>query len=103
MDEPRVALDGRAHRALALMGLALVALAAAAGFYLHATIRSRPPAPQPAMTAMNWLSSDVGWVVLTDAQTQSVLFHTVDGGRHWERQFATVDSAISVRFLDATH
>jgi len=103
MDEPRVALDGRAHRALALMGLALVALAAAAGFYLHATIRSRPPAPQPAMTAMNWLSSDVGWVVLTDAQTQSVLFHTVDGGRHWERQFATVGSAISVRFLDATH
>ncbi len=103
MGEPGVALDGRGRRALALMGLALVALAASVGFYLHASARTTLPAAQPSVTDLDWLSPEVGWVVLTDSRARSVLFHTVDGGRHWDRQFATVGSAISMRFLDPTH
>jgi photosystem II stability/assembly factor-like uncharacterized protein len=92
---------GRAHRAVALMGLALVALAGAAGLYLHATVP--PPSPVPSVASLDWLSPTMGWVVLSDRQSRSVLFHTVDGGRHWVRQFATVGSAPSVRFLDDRH
>ncbi|HXM56358.1 MAG TPA: hypothetical protein VOB72_13275 [Candidatus Dormibacteraeota bacterium] len=103
MDEPGDALGGRAQRALALMGIAAVALAVAAGLYLHATGTKPPPPPPPALTSLDWLSPTTGWVVLTDRQSRSVLFHTEDGGRHWERQFATVAAGISVRFLDARH
>lgn len=102
MDEPSSGA-GRAHRALALMGLALVALTAAAGFYLHSAGGARQPVPAPAVTSLDWLSAQVGWVVLTDAQGRSVLFHTADGGRSWARQFATIGSAMSVHFLDGTH
>ena len=101
MQLPAELAGGRAHRALALMGLALVAMAAAAGFYLHATGPRPAPPPVPSLTSLDWLSPTVGWVVLTDRQSRSVLFHTEDGGRHWGRQFATVGSGMSVRFLDA--
>jgi photosystem II stability/assembly factor-like uncharacterized protein len=93
----------RAHRALALMGAAAVVLAAVAGFYLHATAPRPGPPPVLTVTSLSWLSPSVGWVVLTDGQARSVLFHTDDGGDHWERQFATVGSAITVRFLDTRH
>lgn len=95
-------LDGRGRRAVALMAAALVALGAAAGIYLRST--ARPPAPPPATTRVSslfWLSPRVGWVVVVDGQQRSVLFHTVDGGAHWTRQFATVASGVAVRFLDA--
>jgi len=96
-------LDPRALRAFALMGVAAVALAVAAGVYLRATASAPPTPPAPALTSLDWLSPTVGWVVLSDRQARSVLFHTEDGGRHWERQFATVGSAISVQFLDPRH
>lgn len=100
MDES--GLTGRAHRALALMGVAVVALAAAAGIYLRAT--AQPPAtpPRSTVSSIDWLSARVGWVVVVDGQQRSVLYHTTDAGRHWTRQFATVDSGVAVRFLDAT-
>jgi len=103
MDDLGAAVGSRARRALALMGLALVALAAAAGVYLRATARPPAPPPVPTLTSLDWLSPTIGWVVLSDSQARSVLFHTDDGGRHWERQFATVGSAMSVRFLDPRH
>jgi photosystem II stability/assembly factor-like uncharacterized protein len=102
MDDPS-RRAGRAHRALALMGLALVALAAAAAISMRSTAVARPSPPVPAVTSLDWLSARVGWVVLTDAQSRSVLFHTVDGGRRWERQFATIGTPMSVRFVDGTH
>jgi len=100
MDES--GLTGRAHRAVALMAVAVVALAAAAGIYLRST--ARPPAipPRTTVSSLDWLSAKVGWVVVVDGEQRSVLYHTVDGGRHWSRQFATVDSGVAVRFLDAT-
>jgi Photosynthesis system II assembly factor YCF48 len=100
MDE--TGLSGRAQRALALMGVAAVALAVAAGVYLHATARPAPPPPRTTVTSLDWLSPRVGWIVVLDAQQRSVLYHTTDGGEHWSRQFATVASGVSVRFLDVT-
>jgi photosystem II stability/assembly factor-like uncharacterized protein len=100
MEEPGV--SPRARRAFALMGVAVVALVAAAGVYLRST--ARPPAPPPATTvsSLDWLSPRIGWVVVVDGQQRSALYHTVDGGQRWTRQFATVNSGLAVRFLDAT-
>jgi photosystem II stability/assembly factor-like uncharacterized protein len=100
MDEP--GLSGRAKRALALMGVAAVALAAAAGIYLRATARPAAAPPPTTVSSIDWLSPRVGWVVVVDGQRRSVLYHTQDGGQHWARQFATVDDGVAVRFLDAT-
>jgi photosystem II stability/assembly factor-like uncharacterized protein len=100
MDEP--GLSGRAQRALALMGVAIVALAAAAGIYLRATARPAAAPPPTSVSSIDWLSPRVGWMVVLDSQRRSVLYHTQDGGQHWARQFATVDSGVSVHFLDAT-
>jgi photosystem II stability/assembly factor-like uncharacterized protein len=94
--------SGRAHRAIALMAVAVVALAAAAGIYLRSTARP-PVVPSPTtVSSLFWLSARVGWIVVVDGQQRSVLYHTVDGGLHWTRQFATVDSGVAVHFLDAT-
>jgi photosystem II stability/assembly factor-like uncharacterized protein len=100
MDES--GLSGRAHRALALMGVAVVALAAAAGIYLHSTVRPPAPPPPTTVSSLFWLSARVGWIVVVDGQQRSVLYHTVDGGHRWTRQFATVDNGVAVRFLDLT-
>src|SRR5690349_12869484 len=88
MDE--AGLSGRAPRALALMAVAVVALVAAAGIYLHSTARAPAAPPATTVSSLYWLSARVGWVVVVDGQQRSVLYHTVDGGRHWTRQFATV-------------
>ena len=100
MEEPGV--SPRARRALALMGVAVVALAAAAGVYLRSTARPPAPPPQTTVSSLYWLSARVGWVVVVDGQQRSVLYHTVDGGQRWTRQFATVDRGVVVRFLGAT-
>jgi photosystem II stability/assembly factor-like uncharacterized protein len=100
MEEP--GLSGRAQRAVALMAVAVVALAAAAGVYLHATARPAAAPPRTTVSSLDWLSPRVGWIVVMDAQQRSVLYHTTDGGQHWNRQFATVASGVAVHFLDAT-
>ena len=100
MDEPGDSLGARARRALALMGVAAVALAVAAGLYLHATARGPAPPPPTSVSSLFWLSPQVGWVIVADSQQRSTLYHTSDGGQHWTRQFATVDSGVFVRFLD---
>jgi photosystem II stability/assembly factor-like uncharacterized protein len=101
MDEHGPSLDGRARRALALMGVAAVALAAVAGIYLRWTAPPAPPPPPTAAGSLYWLSDRAGWVFVTDSHQRSVLFHTVDGGRHWDRQYTTSDTGSGVRFLDS--
>lgn len=100
MEEPGV--SPRARRAFALMGVAAVALVVAAGVYLRSTARPPAQAPVTTVSSLDWLSPRVGWVVVVDGQQRSALYHTEDGGRRWTRQFATVNSGLSVRFLDAT-
>lgn len=105
MDEPPLATDVRARRAVALMGIAGLVLVVVAAAYLGVGARPRPPrpaGPPPELASLDWLPDGAGWVVLRDrASGRSVLFHTLDGGRHWERQFATVTAFVTVRFVDS--
>jgi photosystem II stability/assembly factor-like uncharacterized protein len=114
VDELGVALSRRARRALALMGLAAVGLALAAGFSLRAGSRPAPAPGPPVLSSLDWLSATTGWAVLMDSGSHaSVLFHTTDAGRTWERQLSTpgdpfsvttpagMSGAVTVRFVDA--
>ena len=102
-------LSHRALRAIALIGLALVGLAAGVGVYLWSTSPhpyDGPPPPstsQPIPVSMAWRSSTLGWLMVHDAGgPESLLFRTADGGAHWQRQ-VSVDGPSSVRFTDARH
>ncbi len=67
MEELGVALGGRARRALAVMGLAVVGLALAVGVSLRAGGGRQPAPPGPAvLSSLDWLSATTGWAVLTD-------------------------------------
>jgi photosystem II stability/assembly factor-like uncharacterized protein len=117
VEELGVAFGGRARRALAVMGLAVVGLSLAVGVSLRAGGGRQPAPPGPAvLSSLDWLSATTGWAVLTDSRSHaSVLFRTTDAGRRWERQLATpgdpfsvttptgVSGAVTVRFLDARH
>jgi photosystem II stability/assembly factor-like uncharacterized protein len=98
----------RARRAVTLMAVALVALVVAAGIYLRATAPPpSTPAPSPladqVLVDVVWQSATDGWVVVGDRPTRrSILYHTTDAGRHWDRQFATI-GPISLHFFDARH
>jgi photosystem II stability/assembly factor-like uncharacterized protein len=98
----------RARRAVTLMAVALVALVVAAGVYLRASApRPAPsgpsPLPEQVLADVVWQSAAEGWVVVGDRPTRrSILYHTTDAGRHWDRQFATV-GPISLHFFDARH
>lgn len=85
------------------MGGALVALAVAVGAFLRTSSGNpTPSAPTPILSSLDWQSAAGGWVTLTNRQTHlSVLFHTANGGHHWDRQFATVGELVRVHFLDS--
>ena len=99
----------RARRAVALIALALAGLAGAAGLYLwsnapHPYQGPPPPATsRPIPVSMAWRSAALGWIIVHDSGSPaSVLFRTVDGGAHWQRQLS-VDGPASVRFSDPRH
>jgi photosystem II stability/assembly factor-like uncharacterized protein len=96
----------RAKRAIALIGLALLALAASGGLYLSRSAghASKPPAPRapgrPVLVSMTAISERQAWVVVHDSGgPDSFLFHTEDGGAHWRRQLSIVGVG-RVRFAD---
>ena len=102
-------LSHRARRTIALMGLALSGLVAGVAAYLWSSAPhpySGPPPPatsMPVPVSMQWRSASDGWIVSHDAGgPESFLFHTIDGGKHWQRQLSTNGPA-SVRFTDARH
>src|SRR5215470_10167420 len=102
-------LSPRARRAVALMGLALAGLVAGVAAYLWSSVPhpySGPPPPPtslPIPVSMQWRSAIEGWIVSHDAGgPESFLFHTTDGGKHWQRQLSISGPAF-VRFTDARH
>jgi photosystem II stability/assembly factor-like uncharacterized protein len=112
MDEPK--RNGRALRAVALSAAALIALAAASVVYLRSTTSSAPrvasTAPSTGPTVdpgpMYWLSANTGWVVLRrhlGRNDEVTLYHTTDGGHHWQRQFSFVGILPLLRFFDSGH
>jgi photosystem II stability/assembly factor-like uncharacterized protein len=110
MDEVEPAgLSPRALRAIALIAVALVGLAVGAGLYLWSTAPHPYQGPPPPPTSlavplsMDWRSAGEGWVVVHDAGgPESIVFRTVDGGGHWQRQVSINGPAV-VRFTDARH
>jgi photosystem II stability/assembly factor-like uncharacterized protein len=102
------ALDSpRARRAIALIAVALVGLAAGVGVYVWSLL-PRPGTPPPATSrpipvSMDWRSATEGWVVVHDSGSPaSFVFRTDDGGAHWRRQ-VWIDGPGTVRFTDARH
>jgi hypothetical protein len=108
VDEPEQ--SSRALPALALITAALVALAAASVVYLRSTASSAPRVASTAPTVdpgpMYWLSANTGWVGLRRhpiGGDEVTLYHTTDGGHHWQRQFSVVGFLPLLRFFDSEH
>src|SRR3989442_321591 len=97
----------RAKRALALMGFALVVLAASAGAYLSRSANHPyngpppPPTSRPVLISMTSTSQRQLWLIVHDSGgPESYLFHTDDGGAHWRRQLSMSGPGI-LHFADA--
>jgi photosystem II stability/assembly factor-like uncharacterized protein len=100
----------RARRAIALIAIALTGLAAGVAAYLWSSLPrpyyQGPPPPatsRPIPVSMDWRSPVLGWIIVHDSGSPaSFVFHTEDGGAHWQRQLA-VNGPASVRFTDERH
>ena len=98
------AISPRARRAVSLMLVAIIAVAATSVYFLRPWIEQRPVAAtsltgtsdvQPSyFFNYDFKSPALGWAVEVEAKQGSRpdvgrywIFRTVDGGRHWQRQF----------------
>ena len=98
------AISPRARRAVSLMLVAIIAVAATSVYFLRPWIEQRPVAAtsltgtsdvQPSyFFNYDFKSPALGWAVEIEAKQGSRpdvgrywIFRTVDGGRHWQRQF----------------
>ncbi len=105
---------GRAGRALALMGVSVLAIAVASIGYAHPHLSiggARQPvsAPGPQATyhvsSLDFVDPATGWVVVELPTHQLALLHTKDGGRSWTTQLTTAggDAGGYARFFDRLH
>jgi len=114
-----VALSPRARRAVALIALATVAIAATSTYYLRpwemlratstkATIALSSPRSQREWIEYAFLNSALGWAVIHsptpsgDPGTYAV-FKTADGAKHWEKRFEGRESQFggpNLQFVD---
>lgn len=99
-------LTPRARRAVALIALALVVMAASGAVYLwrsaaHPYNGPAPPATSlPVLVTMTATSDKAAWVLVHDSGgPESVLFHTEDGGASWRRQLSTTGLGV-LQFAD---
>jgi photosystem II stability/assembly factor-like uncharacterized protein len=104
-------MDARARHAVAAVGLAVVLVAVVGVLYLRpwqalgpAPERPSPstqPTPMPQVLEAQFPAASAGWVV-TGRVSSASLFHTTDGGRHWQRQLqGTAANRWSLWFFDA--
>jgi photosystem II stability/assembly factor-like uncharacterized protein len=112
--EPESRAERHASRALAVIAVSIVAMAATGALYLHpagnasvAKVVDRPSAAQadyqPA--ALDFVSPNTGWVVARFAGGAYVLLKTADGGQTWERQLSGIGTGRDayLRFFDDRH
>lgn len=116
----------RNRRALPLIVLALVAIAAASFAYLRPTLNTSPNrAVSPAGPAVlpntafvvtyDFLTPTMGWAVEVSQQSgpsvspgEFWVFRTVDGAKHWQQQVSGQSrypgsTSLSIQFVDRTH
>lgn len=116
----------RGRRALPLIVLALVAIAAASFAYLRPTLsitpQPAPPAASPAVLASlafdvtyDFVTPSMGWALEVSRQTgpsvspgEFWVFRTLDGAKHWQQQVSGQSpypgsTSLSVQFVDQTH
>ena len=107
VDAGRQVFTTRAKRALALIGVAILVLAGSAAAYLWRSAdhtNSGPPPPptsRPVLVSMTATSERQAWLIVHDSGgPESFLFHTGDGGDHWQRQLS-INGLGVLRFADA--
>ncbi len=106
----------RAGRALTLIAISVLAIAAAGIAYVHpalalgsSTSSSRAsPITSPVsyqLAGIDFVSATNGWVVAQLDSGDFAILHTADAGRHWARQLAgpTDGRAEYLRFFDGSH
>jgi photosystem II stability/assembly factor-like uncharacterized protein len=122
--------SNRRLRGLALIALASVTIGVAGFTYLHPSMIGLPqkaatapkpiraPSPDPLLSASevdslfyDFVSPKEGWALDTrelpyGQPTNFWVFHTIDGGKRWQKQFAgraALAGRIRLQFFDATH
>jgi photosystem II stability/assembly factor-like uncharacterized protein len=115
-------LSKRGRRALGLMTLALVVIAAAGFAYLYPTLTSRPKAASPTtnlppvnrssdLVSYDFVTPSMGWALVGTVTAgtgpgQFSVFRTVDSAKHWQRQLTGPGSTVgvqSIQFFDKTN
>jgi photosystem II stability/assembly factor-like uncharacterized protein len=98
----------RVGRAVVLIAMSFLAIAAGGVAYLHPTLPSVTTAVAPAahvpyhVAAVDFVSPDVGWVVAEFETGDYALLHTIDGGVSWTTQLSapTGGNQQYVKFFD---
>ncbi|MBJ7601189.1 hypothetical protein [Candidatus Nephthysia bennettiae] len=119
MEEGRPApasVSSRGLRALVLIAVALLAVAASGFLYLRPAPIARhpaaaiPPADGGSVLSFAFFDQSAGWAVLvgragvSGPNTPMSIVRTSDGGRHWKRaNVPGVASYMQTKFFDATH
>src|SRR5438270_8385249 len=106
-------MSPRARRAVSLMLVAIIAVAATSVYFLRPWIEQRPVAAtsltgtsdvQPSyFFNYDFKSPALGWAVEVEAKVSRPggrywVFRTVDGGRHWQRQFRGQSQVVWLTF-----
>ena len=85
----------RAGRAIAMIAFSLIAIVVTGAVYLHPTFSLLPSRAQPAapllhgdyrVVGIDFVSPDVGWLVVDFASGDFAVIHTADAGSTWTRQ-----------------
>lgn len=117
----------RGNRAMALIGLAVIVIAAAGAIYLHSSASSQPQATSSAVDRSivsarpvdyDFLTATVGWALVVAPNEPTAtgrfwIFESRDGAKHWQQEFSaqselttfspTTFSPSSVQFVDGSH
>ncbi len=110
-------LEARARRAIPLIAAALAVIAVAGLLYMRAGIptstavtRGAPRVPQLAgrySVSYDFISPTAGWSLVVQQSFVPTfwIFQTVDGARHWQKQFEGIPqgSPQFIRFFDRQH
>jgi photosystem II stability/assembly factor-like uncharacterized protein len=109
-DRDPVSMHARARRAVALIGVSIIAATAVAISYVDPilpTMGTNGLAPRAGLTyqvaAIDFVTPSTGWLVAVFASGDFAVLHTADGGATWTRQLSgpTHSHAPYLKFFDS--